>query len=724
MEFYELNRLYDDYLSNSNSAKILDNYLHNFIPIIITIGIITSFLNIIIISRPYFQSTSKNNLFSQVKFNFLFQVLSLIIFISNNYEKYLIDNFYFKSNKYTYFRIKIYLNTFYNIFLYCVIWLFIIGCLDYCFIAIIKFHYNVNYSRQNRRLFQHQQILFQYQQKLLHHQQSRLRQNKSNFQVAQTFSASSSNESLENNKEPISPKIESSGQFFNSQDINYSDGFNDDCFIFEANFDQKRKRKKLKNEHDISFFSPKVIRYSTFTIILFSVFLALPQLFGFEVKENILTLSPSPMSIFSENDNIYYIQSDDFNSSKTQNLKYLKKKLDQSNMRRNLALGFVLRTQMDKNTNEIINRMKRTHKKFFTQEGFFNLASKDYNFCSLVKKEIEIPLITKSLSGRFKRQNEKRPTKIDLFNVTLICVAKSSLNELLAYNTLYFWLEHTMVISAPIFIALVLISSLMYTFLNYAKLIVQQAKIKRKRIKILKIQEQNSMAKFSNLMNVSFDSKSGKNATKLNSSDDYLNNSISTSNNKCDLKDRKLQVIQNEDQNLNKMFIIELAMYILFTFPYTLARLILDLFSKDGIKINLDFCCLYRIFFLLFHLNLLCKFFVLFALNARFRLSFARLFSFKPSTCFITDYNDEYYKKYDVVGIESNLCLLCLCPFSCFCWKHSNDELNDFKLNNDTMDFDEKDENDYDNEDYNEHSTDFNSNLHQFSRPADPDSEL
>lgn len=270
MEFYELNRLYDKNLDHFNLSKIFDRYLYILLPIIVLFGCGTSLISIIALSRPYYNLTSKKYLLSQSLFNFLFQIITTIILITNYYEKQLIDNY----NNVKYFTMKIYLNIGYNIILYCLLWLCVIGALDFCFISIIKFHYNLNYNKLNRKLFYQIKVQFNYQQKLLQHQQSRLRNSQrgqmsqnqqpinphflSQSQKQNFFSTSSSRTSYSFNpngtvEESLPPELPITAQNTSeatttNQCLNYADVFLDESNMFElANFESHSKKKTQKN---------------------------------------------------------------------------------------------------------------------------------------------------------------------------------------------------------------------------------------------------------------------------------------------------------------------------------------------------------------------------------------------------------------------------------------------------------------------------------------------
>jgi hypothetical protein len=144
----------------------------------------------------------------------------------------------------------------------------------------------------------------------------------------------------------------------------------------------------------------------------------------------------------------------------------------------------------DKQTRKILHRMNQTHRRFFTQIGFFNLVTKQYEFCNMLKNSLDAsPLIVQpsTRSRRSVMKFEETNENVSFFNLTLTCIKKNDLNTYLAYNTLYFWLEHTCVISVPFCIALVVVTSLIYTFLTFTKLQTQQYRFLLKRRKLAKL---------------------------------------------------------------------------------------------------------------------------------------------------------------------------------------------------------------------------------------------
>lgn len=78
---------------------------------------------------------------------------------------------------------------------------------------------------------------------------------------------------------------------------------------------------------------------------------------------------------------------------------------------------------------------------------------------------------------------------------------------------------------------------------------------------------------------------------------------------------------------LNFMYLIDISLYCCFAFPYTFMRLVLDLFMKDRLKINLDFFILYKLTLVTFHMHLISKFVLLSIFSTTFRVSVAKLFA-------------------------------------------------------------------------------------------------
>jgi hypothetical protein len=244
-------------------------------------------------------------------------------------------------------------------------------------------------------------------------------------------------------------------------------------------------------------------------------------------------------------------------------------------------------------------------------------------------------------------------SRVAILNITLICIKKNELNNYLTYNTLYFWLEHTMVISVPICIVLVVLVSLIYIFLHFTKLLQYQDKLKNKHKKLLEQQKQcermnqRAMTRSQNLntaspllnhqlhnsaMHLTTASGAEYDTDELHADGTFGHEEKLILTNERTIRRKQIQA-----QNLNKMYIFDLALYVFCTFPYTVMRLVLDLFAKDRIKVNLDFFIFYKFCFFTLHVHLIVKFFLMCAFNVKFRACLARCFAFRPSLCCVDE---------------------------------------------------------------------------------------
>lgn len=129
MEFYELNRLYDASLPSMDISQSADGLLYSVLPVCITLGCGVSLLTVLVLLHSEFNLTSKNYLVVQCTCNFFFQIVSAVVLITNNYEQDLLRRFSNKPSDYLNF--KLLLNAVYNILLYCVLWFFTVGNLDF-----------------------------------------------------------------------------------------------------------------------------------------------------------------------------------------------------------------------------------------------------------------------------------------------------------------------------------------------------------------------------------------------------------------------------------------------------------------------------------------------------------------------------------------------------------------------------------------------------------------
>jgi hypothetical protein len=522
---------------------------------------------------------------------------------------------------------------------------------------------------------------------------------------------------------------------------------------------------------------------------MISFLLAFPQIFAYDIRQNRITISPTPQPppryilntdtrvyehvIFIPKDDSYDINNQDYilnNKINKNNLK--KKKPIDLRYSSNIAKAYAMSIKFDQDpqTRSILDNMRKTHMKFFTSNGFFQLASKNYDWCNMVKNIDLVKVTSQQEETTTTKQNTLLTTQIpqvDTLNLTLYCIKKNEINSYLAYNTLYFWLEHTMTISVPISIVLVVFISLLHTCSKYSKLISRQFRVRQKRYKLSKLKYQNTLNYRYNCLNRQNTSNenntSGLNEPKvvqvrqnINNVDvittnlnDYLNNGemieddldfdMDENEFKENIFERKICDKQYQDQNLNKLFLVDLMLYMIFSFPYTLLRLVLDLFVKDQIKISLDFFILYKVALLTFHLHLILKFFLMIIFNQKYRMSLARTLTIQNSACcksmnqeaenlaFNTNYNEfgNRKKKYDKLLKNSNSTTI-LC-----CFKNGKYIQNNNKKNNNSFhSLNNAFQNNYDwygscydqhDDDIKYHSIEFNSNYHQYFCPADPE---
>lgn len=185
---------------------------------------------------------------------------------------------------------------------------------------------------------------------------------------------------------------------------------------------------------------------------------------------------------------------------------------------------------------------------------------------------------------------------------------------------------------------------------------------------------------------------------------------------------------QKDDKNLLLMFILDMLFYFLFSFPYTLMRLILDLFVKDQVKISLDFFILFKSSLLAFHIHLIAKFFLMVTLNQNYRKCLGWAFSIQNSRCWQKEKPKNEHRK---SGSRQTGCWrrFFTCCFCCGIgaahrerrWLSGSASPTDSNIDVDTSVNLNKDYTSCSLDDDNfYHSTEFNSNFHQFYCPAEP----
>ena len=182
---------------------------------------------------------------------------------------------------------------------------------------------------------------------------------------------------------------------------------------------------------------------------------------------------------------VYYIPQDNENEQYAQNLKF--------DFSSNIAKAYALTVEFHLESMEArhtYDTMKKTHSNFFTPSSQYYLASRNYHFCDLMKNIETSTTPTFYFKEAYFSPNST-PNTDPILNVTILCLKKSSINTYLAYNTIYFWFEHTMVISVPFSISLVVLVSLLYVCAKFSRQISEQGVLRQQRRKFLKIQEKN-----------------------------------------------------------------------------------------------------------------------------------------------------------------------------------------------------------------------------------------
>lgn len=240
----------------------------------------------------------------------------------------------------------------------------------------------------------------------------------------------------------------------------------------------------------------KKILISILMIIFSSSLLALPQLFAYEINK--IFLSVSPLSLVNAKNkpidqqhsplDVYYIPHD--NEKNDYFIRKTQMKFDYSS---NIAKAYALTIQFhieNEQMNVILDSMKKTHSSFFSPASYFYLASRNYDFCNLIENAETSPKQMFTFKGSFNSPNSSVNTN-PILNLTIYCLKKSDLHKYLAFNTIYFWFEHTMVISVPFTISLVLLILLLIVCVKMSKLVTYETYLREQRKKYQKIQEKN-----------------------------------------------------------------------------------------------------------------------------------------------------------------------------------------------------------------------------------------
>lgn len=149
MEFYDINRLYDENYERFEISDSIDKILYFAYPTTISFGVGISLISLLVLTNKKLYITSKPFLVGQSIANFIYQLLTAIILISNYYEYIFINNESLSFNyKIIYLKIKIHLNFFYTGIYYTLIWLTTISSFHFCIMTIIQPEYDSNSSEK------------------------------------------------------------------------------------------------------------------------------------------------------------------------------------------------------------------------------------------------------------------------------------------------------------------------------------------------------------------------------------------------------------------------------------------------------------------------------------------------------------------------------------------------------------------------------------------------
>ena len=159
----------------------------------------------------------------------------------------------------------------------------------------------------------------------------------------------------------------------------------------------------------------------------------------------------------------------------------------------NMAKSYGLTLLIDRKQKRELASMRHRYSNFFTISGIFALASRNYHLCNTLENskrwntprkkttKTTISFIVDSPARTKPVSIDVLLKKIKVLNLSLVCIKKNQLNGYLTYNTLYFWLEHTLIVSVPICINVIITITMFLTFYKVSQLLVQQKSISIKR---------------------------------------------------------------------------------------------------------------------------------------------------------------------------------------------------------------------------------------------------
>ncbi len=138
-----------------------------------------------------------------------------------------------------------------------------------------------------------------------------------------------------------------------------------------------------------------------------------------------------------------------------------------------------------------LQEFRTTHPRFFNITGAFDVSARHYSLCNTLENsdiwrfrrgpQPGKPVDSRHPTHKPKETPESILSQVVRFNLTLTCVSNGAWNGLLMYNTLYFWLEHTVVVSVPICFNIIVLFTMVITYVKTQNIIGHQARIAAKR---------------------------------------------------------------------------------------------------------------------------------------------------------------------------------------------------------------------------------------------------
>jgi hypothetical protein len=577
MEFYELNRFYDKKLSNYHISYKFDELLYYLYPVVITCGIIVSLIQIMSLVKQGIYITSKLYSLAQSITVFLFQLINIFIFMTNSYELNIFDNKLMNKIS-SYLNFKIYVNYIFNSLLYIIILFMILNIFDFCMVVIIQpkyddINFNGNDDEENDDDGRASSISYS----------CTANDNTAYNNYIENVDSTGCVLQQQTAKGAMTPPKKPALKNLNIQDKLRSTIRRMSSFVKAAKHIVNSQGSKMIDPNDYkkvilinkkeSLFSKKsTIRKIIIAAYILSFIFTLPQLFLYNSNRTEIMMNKK---LFKN----YYktIQKND-KSDTVMSLSSMG-----SFVLINLANRSILAKHSDFNLKistirfEYCDILNRGYNEF---QQSYEMDKSGIN--SLIDKNIN-----------FKNKNT-------YYNLSIICIKSSEeLSKSLTINTLYFWLKHTFSLFIPSLIMIIFLFLIIYVIKN----------------------KENFFQNYYYFLNRN---NSLENIVTLKT----LINRYQLPQEEINLLNREFNFLLIERYNMTIMYLIQCALYFILILPYILFRLVLDLYIKEKIKLNLDFYILYKITFLFFHLNFVISFFMFIFFSFKFRYSL-----FKAFTC-------------------------------------------------------------------------------------------